>query len=102
MIIIWLFFQKLHYLQPWKQKSFAFCEYCWQHAKDNDKIFWQLKSFVLKKLVTHQKNRGEKLVTTMLCGCTLCGECPCNKRGRAKIQTIGVYFRSWKQIGHHK
>jgi hypothetical protein len=64
MIIIWLFFQKLHYLQPWKQKSFAFCEYCWQHAKDNDKIFWQLKSFVLKKLVTHQKNRGEKLVTT--------------------------------------
>jgi hypothetical protein len=39
------------------------CECCWQHAKDNDKIFWQLKSFVLKKLVT-QKNRGEKLVTT--------------------------------------
>jgi hypothetical protein len=24
------------------------CEYCWQHAKDNDKIFWQLKFFVVK------------------------------------------------------
>jgi len=53
------------------------CEYCWQHAKDNDKIFWQLKSFVLKKLVTHKKIEVKNWFQLMLCGCTLCGECPC-------------------------